>query len=339
MVFDRFGGADVLRLADVPAPDMRPGDLLVRILAAGVNRADLLQREGYYGTQSFGESDLLGLELAGEVVAVGNSVTDIRPGERVMAIVGGGAYAEYARVDRGMAVRIPEHLGTVEAGAVMESFVTAWETVVHLGGTAAGDKILVHAAAGGVGSAAVEIVHALGATVFATAAAARHADVQTLGADIVFDYRSEDFEAGVLGATGGKGVDVVIDFVGGGYLARNLRSLAPGGRLVQVGLLGGEDDATITLGLVLHNHLRLIGTVMKSRSVDEKRAMIRRFADGALPMFADGRLTPVVGKTFPLADAALAHRCILWFRLRGLATKKPYRRSTMTTHFRGCARQ
>ncbi|MDR6955107.1 NADPH2:quinone reductase [Ancylobacter sp. 3268] len=296
VTFDDFGAADVLRLADVPMPEPRPGDLLVKVHAAGVNRADLLQRQGYYGRQSYGESDLLGLEVAGEVVAVGSDVTDIRPGERVMGIV-----------DRAMAVRIPEHLDYLGAAAVMESFVTAWEAAVHLGGTACGTAVLVHAAAGGVGSAGVQIAHALGARVFATANAERRAEVLALGAEAVFDYRSEDFEPGVRDATGGRGVDVIVDFVGGDYLARNLRSLAPGGRLVQVGLLGGQDSASIPLALLLHNHLRLIGTVMKSRTVDEKRAMVRRFAEGALPMFADGRLKPLVGKVFPLAQAAEAH--------------------------------
>lgn len=308
IVFDGFGDAEVLRLAEVPMPQPRPGDLLVKVGAAGVNRADLLQRQGYYGRQSYGDSDLLGLEVAGEVVAVGRDVTDIRPGERVMAIVGGGAYAEYARVNSGMAVRIPEGIDDVGAAAVMESFITAWEAAVHLGGVGAGSAVLIHAAAGGVGSAAVEIAHALGARVLATANAERRADVRTLGAEVVFDYRTEDFEAGVRKATDGRGVDVVVDFVGGDYLPRNLRTLAPGGRLVQVGLLGGQDDAAIPLALLLHNHLRLIGTVMKSRSAEEKRAMIGRFAEGALPLFTDGKLKPLVGKVFPLSEAATAHR-------------------------------
>lgn len=310
VVYEDFGKADVLRLAEVPMPEVRPGDLLVKVHAAGVNRADLLQRQGYYGRQTYGDSDLLGLEVAGEVVAVGRDVTDIGPGERVMGIVGGGAYAEFARVDRGMAVRIPETLDFVEAAAVMESFVTAWEAAVHLGETARGTSVLIHAAAGGVGSAGVEIAHALGARVFATANVERRAEVLALGAEAVFDYRSEDFEQGVRDATGGRGVDVIVDFVGGDYLARNLRSLAPGGRLVQVGLLSGQDSAGIPLSVLLHNHLRLIGTVMKSRTAEEKRAMVRRFAEGALPMFADGRLKPLIGATFPLAQAAEAHRAM-----------------------------
>lgn len=310
ITFDDFGAADVLHLTDAPIPELRPGDVLVKVHAAGVNRADVLQRHGYYGHQSYGDSDLLGLEVAGEVAAFGSDVTDIRPGERVMGIVGGGAYAEYARVDRAMAVRIPDNLDFAEAAAVMESFVTAWEAAVHLGGAGRGEAVLIHAAAGGVGSAGVEIAHALGARVFATANAERRAEVLALGAEAVFDYRTEDFEQGVRMATGGRGVDVVVDFVGGDYLARNLRSLAPGGRLVQVGLLGGQDSTNIPLSVLLHNHLRLIGTVMKSRTVDEKRAMVRRFAEGALPMFVDGRLKPLVGATFPLAKAAEAHRAM-----------------------------
>lgn len=308
IVFDGFGDAEVLRLAEMPMPQPRPSDLLVKVKAAGVNRADLLQRQGYYGRQSYGDSDLLGLEVAGEVMAVGADVTDISPGERVMAIVGGGAYAEYARVNSGMALRIPVGLDDVGAAAVMESFVTAWEAAVHLGGIDAGSAVLIHAAAGGVGSAAVEIAHALGARVLATANAERRADVLTLGAEVMFDYRAEDFEAGVRAATSGRGVDVIVDFVGGDYLARNLRSLTPGGHLVQVGLLGGQDEAAIPLALLLHNHLRLIGTVMKSRSAEEKRAMVGRFAEGALPLFASGQLKPLVGKVFPLSEAAQAHR-------------------------------
>ncbi len=307
VVYDRFGPPDVLHVAEMPMPEPRPDDLLIRVRAAGVNRADLMQREGRYGAQSFGESPLLGLELAGEVVAMGEAVRGFQPGARVMAITGGGAYAEYARVDQGMAVPMPDNLSFIEAASVMESFVTAWEAVAHLAAARPGEAVLVHAAAGGVGSAAVQVAHALGCTVFATAQAARIEDVHAIGADYVFDYRNEDFEAGIRTATAGHGVDVVIDFVGGAYLARNLRSLRPGGRLVQVGLMSGEAEAVIPLGLLLHNHLRLIGTVMKSRDAAEKRAMVKRFAEGGLPRLAHGELRPLVGRVFEMADAAQAH--------------------------------
>lgn len=308
IAYDRFGPPDVLRLVEAPAPEPRATDVLVRVAAAGVNRADLMQRTGFYGDQSFGESPLLGLELAGEVIEVGAEVTDLSVGDPVMAIVGGGAYAEFARVDHGMAVKVPSGLPLVQAAGVMEAFVTAWEAVAHLAEVRPGQHVLVHAAAGGIGSAAVQIARALGASVYATASAERAADVRRLGAAVAIDYRAADFEAETLRLTGGAGVDAVIDFIGGEYLARNLRSLAPGGRLVQVGILSGDADAAIPLDLLLHNHLRLIGTVMKSRTLDEKRAMVARFAAGALPRLAKGELRPVIDTVLPLDQAAEAHR-------------------------------
>lgn len=177
IIYDHFGTADVLRLAEVATPEVRPTDVLVRVAAAGVNRADLLQRTGFYGDESFGESPLLGLEVAGKVISVGNDVQDVAVGDRVMAIVGGGGYAEFARVDREMAVEIPGNLSFVEGAAIMESFVTAFEAVSHLANIGHGQTILVHAAAGGVGSACVQVAQALGAKVFATAAAGCIADV------------------------------------------------------------------------------------------------------------------------------------------------------------------
>lgn len=307
IIFDDFGSADVMRLADVSMPEVRRDDLLVKVMAAGVNRADLLQREGVYGSQTYGDSSILGLEVAGEVIAVGNAVSDYAVGDRVMGIVGGGAYAQYARLDSGMAAVIPSDMSFTDAAAVMESFVTAWEALANLGGIAEGEIVLVHAAAGGIGSAAVQLAKAQGATVLATASGNNIESVLALGADAVFDYRQVDFEAEIIDVTASRGVDLIIDFVGGSYLARNIRSLAPGGRLVQVGLLGRDDNAIIPLGTVLHNHLQLLGTVMKSRSRAEKRAMIRRFRDEVLPMMGK-ELQPVVGALYSLSAASDAHR-------------------------------
>ncbi|TWB45406.1 NAD(P)H-quinone oxidoreductase [Nitrospirillum pindoramense] len=308
IAYERFGPPDMLRLVEAPAPRPRPNDLLVRVAAAGVNRADLMQRAGFYGDQTFGDSHLLGLELAGEVIEVGPGVTDMRIGDRVMAIVGGGAYAEIARVDRGMAVKVPDELPLTDAAGVMEAFVTAWEAVAHLARVQPGQRVLIHAAAGGIGSAAVQIARSLGATVYATASAQRMADVRDLGAAAVIDYRGADFEAEVSRLTQAAGVHAVVDFIGGDYLARNLRSLAPGGTLVQVGVLSGDADASIPLDLVLHNHLRLIGTVMKSRTPEEKRAMVARFTAGALPHLARREIRPVIDRILPLERAAEAHQ-------------------------------
>ncbi|MGO4330100.1 NAD(P)H-quinone oxidoreductase [Cupriavidus sp. 2TAF22] len=308
ITFKEFGEADVLQLEEVPAPALRPHDLLVRNHAAGVNRADLIQRRGGYGRQSFGDSDIMGLEIAGEVIAAGADVTGFAPGDRVMGIVGGGAYAQAARIDHRMAMRIPDSIDYVRAAAIPEVYVTAHEALIHLGRVQAGDAVLIHAAAGGVGSAAVQLAHAAGARVFATAGAGKLGRVRELGADVAIDYKAQDFAEAVAHATDGRGVDVVIDFIGAPYLERNVRSLANGGRLVQVGLMGGIEGATLPLDRLLYGHLQIIGTVMKSRTPQAKHAMTQRFAERWLHRFAAGELSPVVDSVFPLADAAGAHR-------------------------------
>lgn len=225
-----------------------------------------------------------------------------------MAIVGGGAYAEYARVDRAMAVKLPDSIPLIEAAGVMEAFVTAVEVVHNLARVCEGKSVLIHAAAGGIGSACVQLAAALGAKVIATTGADRVDDVRGIGAAVVINHRSSDWEEDVKACTDGAGVDAVIDFVGGEIAAGNLRSLKPGGTLVQVGILSGADDATIPLNLLLHNHLRLQGTVMKSRDATEKRAMVDRFAEIALPLMETGRLRPLVYARLPLEEAAEAHR-------------------------------
>lgn len=309
ITFNEFGDADVLKLANVPDPELRPDDLLVRVHAAGVNRADLTHRRGGYGRPNFGDSTIMGLEIAGEVLEVGALVEGYKVGDRVMGVVGGGAYAELARIDWRMAMPIPEPLDYVHAAAIPEVFVTAHEAMMHLGRLKQGDSVLIHAAAGGVGSAAVQLAYATGATVFATAEATKHERVVQLGADHVIDYRTEDFAAVVAQKTGGRGVDVVIDFIGEPYFARNIASLAHGGRLVQVGILGGGGQVSVDMETILYRHIQIIGTVMKSRAPAEKHAMVRRFRDHWLNRFSGGRcLEPVVDSTFPLARAADAHR-------------------------------
>lgn len=310
IVFDEFGGPEVLVARDIPRPELRPHDLLVHNAAIGVNRADLSHRKGAYGRAYFGDSDLMGLEVAGTVAEVGPEVQGFAVGDRVMGIVGGGAYAEYSRIDHRMAMHVPQNLSLTEAGAVAEVFVTAHEAMFHLARLQAGESVLIHAAAGGVGSAAVQLAHAAGARVFTTASADKREAVRGFGADVFIDYRSEDFEAVVREQTGGKGVDVVIDFIGAPYLARNVRSLAIGGRMTVVGLLGGaaEGGAQLPVDVLLYRHLQIYGTVMKSRPPEVKQAMTQRFAERWLGALADGTLRPVIDSSYPLADAASAHR-------------------------------
>ena len=308
IVYDDFGGPQVLLTRDAPAPEVRPHDLLVRNASIGVNRADILQRKGAYGRAYFGDGDTMGLEIAGTVIAIGAQVQGFAVGDRVMGIVGGGAYAALSRIDHRLAMQVPAGLDLVEAGAVAEVFVTAHEAMLHLARLQAGESVLIHAAAGGVGSAAVQLAKATGARVFATASGDKRDAVLGLGADVFIDHRSEDFAAVVAQATEGRGVDVVIDFIGGPYLERNVRSLAIGGRLTVVGLLGGAAGASLPLDLLLYRHLQIFGTVMKSRPAEVKQAMVQRFAQQWLGAFADGRLRPVIDSRFALADAAQAHQ-------------------------------
>ncbi len=308
IVFDDFGGPEVLVPRDLPIPEVRPHDLLVRNASIGVNRADLLHRKGAYGRAYFGDADTMGLEIAGTVEAVGPQVQGFAVGDRVMGIVGGGAYAEWSRIDHRMAMHVPQGLDLVEAGAIAEVFVTAHEALFHLAGLRAGESVLIHAAAGGVGSAAVQLAHAAGARVFATASGDKREAVLGFGADVCIDYRSEDFQTVVAQATEGKGVDVVIDFVGAPYLEANVRSLAVGGRMVCVGLLGGAANASLPMDAVLYRHLKIFGTVMKSRTPEVKQAMVQRFAKQWLAALEAGTIRPVIDRRFALADAAQAHQ-------------------------------
>lgn len=307
IVFDDFGGPEVLGQREVALPEVRPNDLLVRNASIGVNRADLLQRKGAYGRAHFGDGDTLGLEIAGTVIEVGAEVQGFAVGDRVMGIVGGGSYAEISRMDHRMAMQVPASVSLVDAGAVAEVFVTAHEALFHLARLQPGESVLIHAAAGGVGSAAVQLAHAFGARVFATASGDKGQAVRGLGADVVIDHRSEDFAAVVAQGTDGKGVDVVIDFIGAPYLERNVRSLAIGGRMVSVGLLGGAAGATLPMDAVLYRHLQIFGTVMKSRPPEVKQAMVQRFARQWLGALADGTIRAVIDSSYPLAEAAQAH--------------------------------
>ncbi|MBM6447733.1 MULTISPECIES: NAD(P)H-quinone oxidoreductase [Pseudomonas] len=309
ITIEEFGNPDVLKLKDVPDPVVRPADLLVRVYAAGVNRADLTHRSGGYGRPDFGDSPIIGLEIAGEVIDKGNAVVGFEVGDRVMGVVGGGAYAELARIDYRMAMPIPAQLDYVHAAAIPEVFVTAHEALMHLARLKPGDSVLIHAAAGGVGSAAVQLAYATGATVYATTDGSKLSRVEHLGADVAIDYKNSDFAEVIASKTDGRGVDVIIDFVGEPYFARNLASLANGGRLIQVGILGGGGKVALELEHILYRHLQIIGTVMKSRTQPEKHDMIKRFREHWLERFeGGGSLEPVVDSTFPLSRAADAHR-------------------------------
>jgi NADPH:quinone reductase-like Zn-dependent oxidoreductase len=250
----------------------------------------------------------MGLEIAGDVIEVGNEVKGFALGDRVMGIVGGGGYAEIARIDYRMAMRIPETLGYVHAAGVPEAFVTAHESLFHLGRLDRGESVLIHAAASGVGSAALQLAHVAGAIVYASADDTKLDQVRRLGADITIAYKTTDFGRAVMEGSKGHGVDVILDFVGAANFERNFASLAPGGRLIQVGLLGGIENTRLPLGPLVQQHIQIIGTIMKSRSAEAKFAMTRRFSERWMVPLSLQIIGPLIDSVFPFAEAANAHR-------------------------------
>jgi NADPH2:quinone reductase len=302
-----YGGPEVLKVQELPKPVPGPEDLLVQVRAVGVNRADCLQRAGAYPMPRGTSSLVPGLELAGEVESVGDQVEGYKAGDPVFGLVAQGAYAQYALVDRGLAIRIPETWDFVTAAAVIEVFCTANETVFEVGGLTAGESILVHAGASGVGTAAIQMAKHAGATVYFTAGSRSKVDrVEALGADFGVLYKSYDFVEEIFRATAGEGVDQIEDFVGAAYLMRNLSLLKERGRLVVVGLMGG-DAVDLRMGVLLRKRLRILGFQLRGQSVAEKRAILGRLRERWMPHLADGTIRPIVHAAFPLEEAAKAH--------------------------------
>jgi putative PIG3 family NAD(P)H quinone oxidoreductase len=286
-----------------------PGELLIDVAATAVNRADLLQRRGLYPPPP-GASEILGLECGGVVAGLGPGVTGWRPGDRVMALLTGGGYAERVTVPAVCALPVPERLSLAEAGAVPEVFLTVALSVFRLGALPDAGALLVHGGGSGVGTAAIQMAKAVGGTVVVTAGSEQKCRrCLELGADRAVDYRTGDFVAAAHGATGGSGVDVVLDPVGGPYLERNLEALATGGRLVVIATMGGR-RAEIDLAALLRRRLTVIGTTLRARPLDEKATLVADFAARFLPLLADGRLRPVVDRVLPIAEVAEAHRIV-----------------------------
>jgi putative PIG3 family NAD(P)H quinone oxidoreductase len=303
----RPGPPDVLRPARRPVPRPRAGDALIRVAAAGVNYPDLLQRQGRYPPPP-GASDVPGLEIAGEVVAVGEETPGACVGERVCALVSGGGYAEYCVAPAPQCLPVPKGLDDVAAAAVPETFFTVWANVFDRGSLKSGETILVHGGSGGIGTTAIQLGRAFGARVFATAGSSEKCAVcESLGAEKAIDYRREDFVAAVRDLTGGRGVDVILDILGGEELRRNIECLAVEGRLVQIAFLKGP-MAEIDLTPILQGRLTLTGSTLRPRSVEEKGAIAWALKGSVWPMLERGTVRPLVHKTFPLAQAAEAHR-------------------------------
>lgn len=309
ILIDQPGDETVLRVGETAAPSLGAGELRIRVAATAVNRADLLQRQGHYPPPP-GASSILGLECAGTVAEVGAGVVGWKPGDRAMALLAGGGYAEEVVVHAGSAMAVPECLSLEEAAAVPEVFLTAYLNLFELGSLPASGTALVHGGGSGVGTAAIQLIRAAGARAIVTAGSdEKCAQCRELGADVAIHYRNESFADRVREATGGRGCDVVLDSIGAPYLADNLASLATGGRLVLIGLMGGA-KTELNLGVLLAKRVSVIGSTLRTRSVEEKAniaaAFMRRFGGD----LAAGRIRPIVDRVLPLDRAADAHRAM-----------------------------
>jgi putative PIG3 family NAD(P)H quinone oxidoreductase len=308
IVISRFGGPEVLELREVPTPSPTRGDVRVRVRATAVNRADLIQRAGHYSAPPDSPQDIPGLEFAGEIDAVGEGVSDWQPGDRVVGLCGGGAYAEAVVVPSRTLARLPASLSFTDGAAIPEAFITAWDAMVVQARLSAGECVLIQAAASGVGTAAIQIAKAIGALVIGTSRSpAKLERLRALGLDdpIVID-RDGRFAASVMQATAGAGADVVLELVGGGHLAEDLACVARRGRIMLVGMMGGA-RAELDLGAVLNRRVQIIGTMLRARPLEEKIAAVQQLARHLIPLFERGALRPIVDRVLPLAQAGEAH--------------------------------
>lgn len=300
------GGPEVLVAETRPVPVPGAGQLVIKVAAAGVNRPDVLQRKGLYPAPK-GHSELPGLEAAGTVAAVDAGVTRFKVGDPVMALLNGGGYAEYALAEEPATLAVPEGVSMVEAAAIPETFFTVWHNVFERGALKSGEWLLVHGGTSGIGVTAIQLAAALGAKVIATAgSAAKCAVCLELGARRAVDYTAEDFVEVVKAETEGRGVDVILDMVGGDYVDRNIRSLADDGRLVNIGYQNGS-KVTVDMMRVMLKRLTLTGSTLRIRPTTVKGAIARAVEAQALPLVASGKIKIVIDSTFPLAEAAQAH--------------------------------
>ena len=309
VVFDKPGEEDVLRVAELPSPDLGDGEVRIAIAGAGVNRADLLQRRGLYPPPP-GASDIIGLECAGTLTEIGGGIEDLAVGDRVMALLAGGGYATETVVPSVSVMRTPQNLTDLEAAGLPEVFITAFLNLFLIGGLKSDSTALVHGGSGGVGTAAIQLAKCAGARVFVTAGSPDRCQAcLELGADAAFNHRQDDFSAATLDATDGHGVDVVLDCIGASYLDRHLDVLAPYGQLVVIGLQGGA-QTEIDLARLMRKRITLTGSTLRARPVDEKGRIIEAFVRRFGPELVTGAIRTIIDRVLPMEEVAEAHRLL-----------------------------
>ena len=300
------GGPEVLVPEERPVPQPGTGEVLVKVTAAGVNRPDVMQRQGLYPPPP-GASDIPGLEIAGEVVALGSGATRFKTGDKVTALVAGGGYAEYCPVHETNALPAPSTLSLVEAGAIPETFFTVWHNAFERGRLKGGETLLVHGGTSGIGTTAIQLAKAFGARVITTAGSAEKCEAcRKLGADVAVNYRTVDFVAATKTATGGKGAELILDMVGGDYIERNYEAAGVEGRIVQIAFQGGP-KANVNFLRIMLKRLTHTGSTLRARSVADKAAIARAIEANVWPLIAAGKVKPVIYRTFPLREASAAH--------------------------------
>lgn len=302
------GAPDVLKIEERPIPSFSADEVLIKVAAAGINRPDVAQRKGNYPPPTHAPQDIPGLEIAGTVAEVGTNVTRWKIGDKVCALVIGGGYAEYCNVPAGQCLPVPENLSFIEAASLPETFFTVWSNVFDRGCLKPGESLLVHGGSSGIGVTAIQMAKALGSTVYITAGSDDKCRFcESLGATKAINYKTEIFKDVIQQITNGKGVNVILDMIGGDYTVPNLKSLADEGRLVMINMMNGK-DVSIDLSLIMRKRLVITGSMLRSRDVAFKTAVAQSLEQNIWPLLASGEIKPVINKVFPASDAAEAHR-------------------------------
>jgi len=308
IVITQPGGPEVLQLTDRPKPVIANDEVLIKVMAAGINRPDVFQRKGNYPPPAGAPADIPGLEVAGTVIEVGKAVTRWKPGDRVCALVAGGGYAEYCKAPEGQCLPVPASLSFPEAASLPETFFTVWSNVFDRGSLQPGESLLVHGGSSGIGVAAIQMAKALGSTVYTTAGSDDKCSFcEQLGANKAINYKTADFKEGIKALTNGAGVNVILDMIGGDYMPGNIDSLAVEGRLVMINAMNGR-EVQLDLGKVMAKRLIITGSILRSRDTAFKAAIAQNLEQKIWPLLSSGKIRPIVYKTFDASEAVEAHK-------------------------------